>query len=58
MEHKIVIGIDQSYADSGITVGLDGKIKTITDCYTDKLHIVTGKQIGRASCRERVLRLV
>ena len=23
-----------------------------------KIHIVTGKQIGRASCRERVLRLV
>ena len=45
MKHKIVIGIDQSYADSGITVGLDGKIKTITDCYTDKLKTNTDKRL-------------
>ena len=31
-KHKIVIGIDQSYADSGIAVALDGKLMSVTEC--------------------------
>lgn len=30
--NKIVIGIDQSYADSGITVAFNGKVKSVSDC--------------------------
>ena len=38
---------------------LQGVEQAIKDGYEISLeHIVTGKQIGRASCRERVLRLV
>lgn len=31
-KHKIVIGIDQSYADSGIAVALDSKLMSVTEC--------------------------
>lgn len=30
--NKIVIGIDQSYADSGIAVAFNGKIKSVSEC--------------------------
>lgn len=31
-KRKIVIGIDQSYADSGIAVAFNGKVKSVSDC--------------------------
>ena len=34
----------------------DDELESVKNSVVD--HIVTGKQIGRASCRERVLRLV
>ena len=43
-----ITGIDRALIESFI---IDFKLKNIE-------NIVTGKQIGRASCRERVLRLV
>lgn len=32
MQNKIVIGIDQSYRDTGISIGYNGVIKSVTDC--------------------------
>lgn len=32
MRNKIVIGIDQSYADSGIAVVCNGELKSVTEC--------------------------
>lgn len=37
MENKIVIGIDQSYKDTGISVAINNEIKLVTECYTEKL---------------------
>lgn len=37
MKNKIVIGIDQSYKDTGITVSYNGKVMLSTNCYTEKL---------------------
>lgn len=37
MENKIVVGIDQSYKDTGITVGFNNKIMMSTHCYTERL---------------------
>lgn len=37
MGNKIVIGIDQSYKDTGITIGYNGKIMNCMHCYTDNL---------------------
>lgn len=37
MGDKIVIGIDQSYKDTGITVSLNGKVKMVTECFTMNL---------------------
>ena len=31
-KHKIVIGIDQSYADSGIALALDNQLKAVLEC--------------------------
>lgn len=45
MKHKVVIGIDQSYKDSGITICVDGKVKAVTDCYTEKCKTNTEKRI-------------
>lgn len=41
---KIVIGIDQSYKDSGISISVDGEIKKITHCYTMNLKNNTSKR--------------
>lgn len=32
MKNKIVIGVDQSYADSGIAVACNGSLMSVTDC--------------------------
>lgn len=42
---KIVIGIDQSYQDTGISVGYNGKIKFTGDCYLKNLK-------SNTECRE------
>lgn len=43
-KNKIVIGIDQSYKDSGMTITLNGKVKCVTDCYTEKLKSNSDKR--------------
>lgn len=42
--NKIVIGIDQSYKDSGISISVDKQIKSITHCYTMNLKSNTAKR--------------
>lgn len=42
--NKIVIGIDQSYQDTGITVAKNGKVKLVTDCYTKPLKFNSEKR--------------
>ena len=42
--HTIVIGIDQSYKDTGISVWFDGKLKQATDCFTHNLENNTIKR--------------
>lgn len=42
--NKIVIGIDQSYKDTGIAVSVDGCLKSVTDCYTASLKSNTEKR--------------
>lgn len=37
MGNKIVIGIDQSYKDTGVTLALDGIVKYSKDIYTENL---------------------
>jgi hypothetical protein len=44
IKNKIIIGIDQSYKDSGITLSMNGGIKSITDCYTANLKTNTEKR--------------
>ena len=44
MNHTIVIGIDQSYKDTGISVWFDGKLKNATDCFTQNLENNTIKR--------------
>lgn len=34
----IIIGIDQSYKDTGISISMNNKLKSATHCYTDKLE--------------------
>ena len=40
------------------SLGENLSVEIITENASISVRIVTGKQIGRASCRERVLRLV
>ena len=49
MYKQIVIGIDQSYKNTGISIVADGKLRDIKSIRLE---------IGRASCRERVWLLV
>lgn len=37
MTDKIVIGIDQSYEDTGISISFNGELKNATHCFTDNL---------------------
>lgn len=50
--HIIVIGIDQSYKDTGISVWFDGKLKQATDCFTQNLENNT---IKRKTLRAKLL---
>ena len=50
-KNRIVIGIDQSYQDSGITVSMNGHVKAVTDCYTANLKSNTDK---RKKLREKL----
>lgn len=34
-KNKIVIGIDQSYKDTGITVSLNNKVMNVSECFTE-----------------------
>ena len=52
--HTIVIGIDQSYKDTGISVWFDGKLKQATDCFTQNLENNT---IKRKTLRSRLLNI-
>lgn len=40
----IVVGLDQSYQDTGISISMNGKLKTATHCYTDNLKNNTEKR--------------
>lgn len=42
--NKIVIGIDQSYSDTGISVSYNGELKSSTHCYTENLKTNTQKR--------------
>lgn len=42
--NRIVIGIDQSYKDSGIAISVDGRLKVVTDCYIAPLKSNTEKR--------------
>ena len=37
VKNKIVVGIDQSYKDTGISISMNGHIKTIGHCFTNNL---------------------
>ena len=49
-KNKIVIGIDQSYKDTGITISLNKQVKCVTDCYTEKMKSNTDKRIALRNC--------
>lgn len=52
--HKIVIGIDQSYADSGIAVAFDGKLMAVREC---KPSTTTSNTERRALLRQTLIRV-
>lgn len=43
-KNYIVVGIDQSYKDTGISISMNGKLKTATHCFTDNLPNNTEKR--------------
>lgn len=53
--HVIVIGIDQSYKDTGISIWFDGKLKQATDCFTQNLDNNT---IKRKALRAKLLNIL
>jgi len=58
MKNKVVIGIDQSYKDSGITISINGKVKCVTDCYTDNLKNNTEKRITLKNKLEQIINYI
>lgn len=42
--NKIVVGIDQSYQDTGITIAYNNKVKAVTDVYTKDLQMNVEKR--------------
>lgn len=44
MKNKIVIGLDQSYKDTGISISMNGEIKNISHCFTMNLKNNTAKR--------------
>ena len=57
-KNKIVIGIDQSYKDTGITISLNKEVKCVTDCYTEKMKSNTDKRIALRNCLITVINMV
>lgn len=49
--NKIVIGIDQSYKDTGIAIGMNGKIKTAKDI---ELHSLKNNSLRRERLRNEL----
>lgn len=43
-QNRIVIGLDQSYKDTGISVSYNGKLKAATHCYTEHFKTNTEKR--------------
>lgn len=56
--NKIVIGIDQSYKDTGITITLNKKVKCVTECYTEKLKNNSDKRKALSNKLDEVINLV
>lgn len=44
VKNKIVIGLDQSYKDTGISISMNGEIKNISHCFTMNLKNNTAKR--------------
>lgn len=44
MKNKIVIGLDQSYKDTGISISYNGTLKKATHCYTNNLKTNSDKR--------------
>ena len=55
---KVVIGIDQSYQDTGITVTINGKVKAVTDCYTANCKTNTEKRYMLGNKLKQVIEFV
>lgn len=49
--NKIIIGIDQSYQDTGIAIGFNGKIKTAKDI---ELHSLKNNSLRREHLRDQL----
>lgn len=43
-KNYIVVGLDQSYKDTGISISMNGRLKTATHCFTDNLPNNTEKR--------------
>lgn len=52
--HTIIIGIDQSYKDTGISIWFDGALKQAIDCFTQNL---ANNTIKRATLRAKLLNI-
>ena len=51
MKNKIVIGIDQSYKDTGISISMNGKIRMAKHVYLEKCK----NNSERRSCKKDYL---
>lgn len=54
MKNKIVIGIDQSYTDSGIAVAFNGELRSVSEC---KPPSVASNTERRALLRKKLVRV-
>jgi hypothetical protein len=55
MYNKIVIGLDQSYKNTGISIGCDGKLKKVSSVWLDKLDNNTLRRDKLRLTLEKVL---
>lgn len=58
MGDKIVVGIDQSYKDSGITVSMNGEVKMVTECYTMNLSNNSEKRKKLKETLDKVFEMI
>ena len=42
---KIVIGIDQSYKNTGVSIAVDGELKNVTSIWLEKLKTNSEKRL-------------